>query len=271
MKLKTTFREALRLAQEHAMEKDENVFLYGLDVGDHKETFGSTVGLKKKFGKKRVFATPLSEDALCGLGIGAAIAGLRPVNIHIRADFLLLCMNQLANIAGNVAYYSNGKLSCPMTIRAIIGRGWGQGAQHSKEVYQLFQTIPGIKIVVPSSVQDAYSLLYASIMDPNPVVFFEHRWLYDVEGELDTDSKKILENNYHHVNHAGVPVCGWEVIEAMKSVVGDTVILNDHKGRQFECPLPPVPTARHLEDEWYKLRYRKEDIETYEHRFKGPF
>lgn len=265
MKLRTTFREALCLAQEHAMEIDPNVFLYGLDVGDHKETFGSTKGLKKKFGSKRVFATPLSEDGLCGLGIGAAIAGLRPVNIHIRADFLLLTLNQLANIAGNVSYYSNGKLKCPLTVRAVIGRGWGQGAQHSKEIYQMFQYIPGIKVVVPSSVQDAYSLLYASIMDNNPVVFFEHRWLYDVEGELDTDNKSYYGSG--HLNGMGEPVCGWEVIEALNSPQKSY----DHKGREYWSNLPPVPTARHLEDEWYKLRYGKEEIETYEHRFRGPF
>lgn len=263
MKSKVTFREALRLAQEHAMAKDENVFLYGLDVGDHKETFGSTKGLKIKFGEKRVFATPLSEDILCGMGIGAAMAGLRPVNIHIRADFLLLCMNQLANIAGNISYYSNGKLKCPLTIRAIIGRGWGQGAQHSKEIYQMFQYIPGIKVVIPASIQDAYSLLLASIFDNNPVVFFEHRWLYDLEGELDTSIEMSLEDR---IDVGDESKCGWEVIEDR-----GPHFTSDHKGFKYQCKFPPVPTCRHLEDEWYKRRYEKENIETYEHRFKGPF
>lgn len=269
MKLKTSFREALRLAQEHAMEQDENVFLYGLDVGDHKETFGSTVGLKKRFGSKRVFATPLSEDALCGLGIGAAIAGLRPINIHIRADFLLLCMNQLANIAANVAYYSNGKLSCPFTLRVVIGRGWGQGAQHSKEIMQLFQFLPGIKVVVPSSVQDAYGLLKAAIFDNNPVVFFEHRWLYDVEGELDTE----IDVNYGEKKEVktGSPerieVCGWDVIESLKT---DRTVI-DHRGINYTCKMPPVPTCRSLETEYYKLKYGSDEIDTYENRFRGPF
>jgi pyruvate/2-oxoglutarate/acetoin dehydrogenase E1 component len=274
MKLKTTFREALCLAQLHAMERDASVLLYGLDVGDHKDTFGSTKGLKQKFGENRVIATPLSEDALCGMGIGAAIAGLRPVNIHIRTDFLLLCLNQLANIAGNVSYYSNGQLKVPLTIRAVIGRGWGQGAQHSKEVYQMFKYIPGVKVVIPSSVQDAYSLLYESIFDNNPVVFFEHRWLYDIEGQLDTEADhRFLANNAvsyfkKFPADANIPeYCGWEVIEAMKSKKD----FWDTKGNSYQCLLPPVPTARHLEDEWYKMRYGKEDIETYEHRFRGPF
>lgn len=245
------------------MEKDDKVFLYGLDVGDHKETFGSTVGLKKKFGEKRVFATPLSEDANCGLGIGAAVAGLRPINIHIRADFLLLCMNQLANIAGIVRYYSNGKLQCPITVRAVIGRGWGQGSQHSKEIYQMFESIPGIRVVVPSSPQDAYSLLRASIECNDPVVFFEHRWLYDIEGDVDTDF--TIPKDFWKITLHGR--CGWEVIEELN----DKFPLPDSKGRDFECPLPPVPTCRHLEDEYYKKRYNKENINTYEHRFKGPF
>lgn len=269
MKIKTSFREALCLAQEHAMEQDQNVFLYGLDVGDHKETFGSTQGLKQKFGERRVFAMPLSEDVNIGLGIGAAIAGLRPVNIHIRADFLLLCLNQLGNIAGNVSYFASGQLKCPLTIRVIIGRGWGQGAQHSKEIYQLFQTIPGIKVVIPSSVQDAYSLLKASIFDNNPVVFFEHRWLYDISGELDTEKdveygKKKTVKTGSNGRYEG---CGWEIIEAIKH--DQTVI--DHRGINYSCQMPPVPTCRILESEYYKLRYGTDKIDTYEDRFRGPF
>lgn len=234
MKLKTTFREALCLAQKHAMEKDENVFLYGLDVGDHKETFGSTVGLKKQFGSQRVFATPLSEDSLCGLGIGAAIAGLRPVNIHIRADFLLLCLNQLANIAGNVSYYSNGKLKCPITVRAIIGKSWGQGAQHSKEIYPLLKHLPGLKVIVPVTPQEAYSGLRAAIEDNNPVVCFEPRYAYENEGELDTDTTIGLERWKH-----------------------------------LWCDHPPTPTTKHLENEYYKMRFGVDNGEM--ENFKGPF
>jgi hypothetical protein len=157
------------------------------------------------------------------------------------------------------------------------GRDWpglGQGAQHSKEVYQMFKYIPGVKVVIPSSVQDAYSLLYESIFDNNPVVFFEHRWLYDIEGQLDTEADhRFLANNAvsyfkKFPADANIPeYCGWEVIEAMKSKKD----FWDTKGNSYQCLLPPVPTARHLEDEWYKMRYGKEDIETYEHRFRGPF
>ncbi len=230
--LNLTYAEALCLAQEHEMEQDENVFLYGLDVGDHKCTFGSTKGLCQKFGSKRVFSTPLSEDALTGVGIGAAISGLRPVQIHIRADFLLLCMNQLANMAGNIRYLSGGKLSCPMTVRAVIGKGWGQGSQHSKEIYTLFRHLPGLKVIVPATPQDAYSDLRAAIRANDPVLCFEPRWLYGQRGNVNVDKKGDL-NKYAHL---------W-------------------------CDYPPVPTCRPLETAWYKMRYGVEMMDD----FKGPF
>ena len=111
MKKTLSYPEAIALAQCEEMEKDPNVFVFGLDVADHKEIFGTVEGLLKKFGPKRVFSTPLSEDAMTGVAIGAAISGLRPIHIHIRADFLLLAMNQLGNMAGNIRYLSGGKLS----------------------------------------------------------------------------------------------------------------------------------------------------------------
>ncbi len=233
--MKITYREALCLAQYNAMQEDPNVFLYGLDVGDHKDTFGSTKGIKAKFGQKRIFASPLSEDSLCGFGIGAAIAGLRPVNIHIRADFLLLCMNQLANIAGNISYFSNGKSKCPLTIRAIIGKSWGQGAQHSKEIYPLFKHIPGIKVIVPSTPQEAYSGLLMAIRDNNPVLCFEPRYLYENEGAVDTTVEIPLE-----------------------------------KWKHLWCDHSPTPTARHLEKEYYLRRFGV-DGDQMGKDFKGPF
>lgn len=231
VKLELSYCEALCLAQKHAMEENEKVFLYGLDVGDHKMTFGSTKGLREQFGAKRVFSTPLSEDCLSGVGIGAALSGLRPINIHIRADFLLLCMNQLANMAGNIRYLSSGKLSCPMTVRAVIGKGWGQGAQHSKEIYPLFKHIPGIKVVVPGTPQEAYSYLRGAIRANDPVICFEPRWLYSTRAEVDTELELALPET-------------------------------------LTCPYPPVPTTRPLETLWYQKRYGVDQVDE---SFKGPF
>lgn len=184
------FREALARAQADAMDADPSVFVFGLDVPDHKKIFGSTKGLLERFGGGRVFGTPLSEDAMTGMGIGAALSGLRPVHVHIRVDFALLAMNQLVNIASNARYMSGGRLKVPLTVRAVIGRGWGQSAQHSKSLQSMFAHIPGLKVVMPASPQDGYSLLRAAIEDDNPVVFLEHRWLYDVSGPVD-QAKKV--------------------------------------------------------------------------------
>ena len=123
-----TYRDALAFAAAKEMDADPSVFVFGLDVPDHKRIFGSTKGLVEKFGADRCFGTPLSEDAMTGVAIGAALSGLRPVHVHIRADFLLLGMNQIANVMSSLRYMSGGSLRLPLVIRAIIGRGWGQGA-----------------------------------------------------------------------------------------------------------------------------------------------
>ncbi|MDD2708454.1 MAG: transketolase C-terminal domain-containing protein [Verrucomicrobiae bacterium] len=180
-----TYREALNLAMRREMEADEDVFVYGLDVPDHKRIFGSTKGLVEQFGLNRCFGAPLSEDALTGIGIGAALSGLRPILTHIRTDFMLLGMNQLGNMLSCLRYMSGGKVHVPMVIRSVVGRGWGQSAQHSKSMFGIFAHFPGLRVVLPSRPQDAYSLLRAAVRDPNPVIFIEHRWLYDVEGPVD--------------------------------------------------------------------------------------
>ena len=187
-----SYRDALARALRDEMRSDPNVFVFGLDVPDHKKIYGSTVGLLEEFGEKRCFGTPLSEDAMTGVAIGAALAGLRPIHVHIRSDFLLLGMNQLANVASTIAYNSDGRLSVPLVIRAVTGRGWGQGAQHSKSLHGVFAHIPGLKMVLPTTPQDAYGLLRASVRDNNPVIFLEHRWSYDVTGSVDVDAPDVL-------------------------------------------------------------------------------
>src|SRR5678810_1368803 len=124
--------DALREAVDQEMERDSQVFLFGLDVDDHKAIQGSTRGLLEKFGPQRVFNTPLSEDAMTGVAIGAAMAGMRPIHVHIRMDFLMLCMNQLVNMAAKAHYMYGGAIRVPMVVRSMIGKSWGQGAQHSQ-------------------------------------------------------------------------------------------------------------------------------------------
>lgn len=181
---KISYRTAVNQALHQEMERDSSIFIYGIDVADHKRIFGSTAGLLEKFGSQRVFSTPLSEEALLGFGLGAAISGLRPINVHIRVDFLLLAINQLVNMVASYHYGSDGKIMVPLVIRTIIGKGWGQSYQHSKSLQSFFAHIPGLKVVMPTTPSDAKGLLISAIRDNNPVVVLEHRMLYDVEDEV---------------------------------------------------------------------------------------
>jgi pyruvate/2-oxoglutarate/acetoin dehydrogenase E1 component len=173
-----SYVDALREAVAQEMRLDPRVFLFGLDVDDHKAIQGSTRGLLEEFGAERVFGTPLSEDAMTGLAIGAAMAGMRPIHVHIRMDFLLLCMNQLINIAAKSSYMYDGQVRVPMVVRSMIGKSWGQGAQHSQGLHAMFMHVPGLKVVAPSNAYDAKGCLIAAIRDDNPVIFVEHRLLY---------------------------------------------------------------------------------------------
>lgn len=178
------FKSAIAEALAQEMRRDERVVVYGLDVQDHKETFGSVSGLRREFGDKRVFGTPLSEDAMTGVALGAALAGLRPVHVHIRADFMLLGLNQIANMISAYRYMSGGQFDVPLVIRAIIGRGWGQGAQHSKSLHGMFAHFPGLRVIMPSTPYDAKGMLTAAVRSNDPVICLEHRWLYEVQGEV---------------------------------------------------------------------------------------
>lgn len=215
-----TFQKALNEAMMQEMERDQNVFVYGLDVTDHKRIFGSTNGLVEKFGKDRCFITPLSEDAMTGVGLGAAINGLRPIHVHIRVDFMVLAMNQLLNMVSNYRYMSGGKVKVPLVIRAIVGRGWGQSAQHSKSLHSIFAHIPGLKVVLPTTPKDAKGLLISAIRDDNPVIFIEHRWLYFTKGGVPKDSSSIpLEKANILRKGEDITVVGtsWMNVEALKA------------------------------------------------------
>ena len=188
---KITYGEAVREALETAMSTDESVICYGLGVDDPKGVFGTTLGLQEKFGSERVFDMPTAENAMTGVGIGAAIYGLRPVMVHQRLDFFLLAMDQLVNNAAKWHFMFGGQSCVPITIRLILGRGWGQGPTHSQNLQSWFAHIPGLKVVMPATARDAKGLLLSSIFDNNPVVFLEHRWLHNLEGDVGEDDYRI--------------------------------------------------------------------------------
>lgn len=179
-----TFAAAINQALHVAMETDPGVICYGLGVTDPKAVFGTTANLESRFGKSRVFDMPTAENAMTGVAIGAALNGIRPVMVHQRLDFFLLAMDQLVNSAAKWHYMFGSQCSVPITIRLILGRGWGQGPTHSQNLQAWFAHIPGLKVVMPSTPEDAKGMLLASIFDPNPVVFLEHRWLHNALGEV---------------------------------------------------------------------------------------
>jgi len=179
---KLSYVAAIREALELALTRDERVFVMGQGVDDPTGMFGITLDLHKKYGEDRVFDTPLSENALTGVAIGAALSGMRPVYMHNRPDFLLLAMDQIVNHAAKWSYMFGGYVHVPVVIWAAVGRGWGGGAQHTQTLQGLFAHVPGLRLVMPSTPRDAKGLLLTSIADNNPVIIIEHRWLFRQTG-----------------------------------------------------------------------------------------
>jgi len=178
------FASAINDGITQVMDLDESVICYGLGVTDPKMVFGTTANLEKRFGSARVFDMPTSENAMTGVAIGAALNGIKSVMTHQRIDFFLLALDQLVNGAAKWHYMFGSQNAIPITIRLIIGRGWGQGPTHSQNLQAWFAHIPGLKVVMPTTPEDAKGLLISSILDPNPVLFLEHRWLHNSVGEV---------------------------------------------------------------------------------------
>ena len=185
------YYEAIREAIDQSMAKDSTVYIMGEGVPDPKGTFGTTLGLSQKYGDLRVMDMPLSENSMTGVAIGSAIMGMRPIMTHQRIDFVLLAMDQIVNNAAKWHYMFCGQESVPLVIRLVIGRGWGQGPQHSQSLQALFVHIPGLKVVMPVTPYDAKGLLISSIEDNNPVIFIEHRWLHHIVGDVPEEMYRV--------------------------------------------------------------------------------
>ncbi len=186
-----TYREAVRDTIRTAMERDGDVFIMGEDIAEMGGSMAVTQGLLDEFGPERVRNTPISEMAIVGAGIGAAIAGMRPIVEIMYEDFLTLSLEQIVNQAAKHRYMSGGQIKVPLTIRTQGGAGWSPGAQHAQQLEAWLVHIPGLKVVFPSTPEDVRGLLWTSIYDDNPVVFFEHRLLYPVKGEVPTEIEPI--------------------------------------------------------------------------------
>jgi pyruvate dehydrogenase E1 component beta subunit len=186
-----TYREAVRDALRTAMERDGDVFIMGEDIAEMGGSMAVTQGLLDEFGPDRVRNTPISEMAIVGAGIGAAMAGMRPVVEIMYEDFLTLSLEQIVNQAAKHRYMSGGQVKIPLTIRTQGGAGWSPGAQHAQQLEAWLVHIPGLKVAFPSTPEDVRGLLWTAIYDDNPVVFFEHRLLYPVKGEVPDELEPI--------------------------------------------------------------------------------
>lgn len=174
-----SYCEALREAIDQAMAHDPRVFAIGLDADDRFGVFGSMSNLRHP---ERVLGTPISENAMTGVALGAALCGLRPVHVHLRSDFLLVAMDQIVNYVAKWEHMFDWQVRVPLVIRSIIGRGWGCGAQHSQSLHGLFAQVPGLQVVMPSNPYDAKGLFFSAVKSDSPVLFLEHRWLYKNTG-----------------------------------------------------------------------------------------
>ena len=179
-----TYVAALNEALHLCMASDPRVFVMGLGAPDAAAAFGSLDGLASKYGAKRVVDMPISENAMTGIMLGAALNGMRPVMTHIRLEFAMLAIDQIVNQAAKWHYTFGGRASAPLVIRMIVGRGWGQGPQHSQSLQSWFAHVPGLKVIMPATPYDAKGLLIAAIEDDSPVVCIEHRWLYNIDGPV---------------------------------------------------------------------------------------
>jgi pyruvate dehydrogenase E1 component beta subunit len=186
-----TYREAVRDALGAVMRKDEDVFIMGEDIAEMGGSMGVTQGLLEEFGAERVRNTPISEMAIVGAGIGAAMAGMRPVVEIMYEDFLTLSLEQIVNQAAKHRYMSGGQIKVPLTIRTQGGAGWSPGAQHAQQLEAWLVHIPGLKVAFPSTPEDVRGMLWSSIYDDNPVIFFEHRLLYPVKGDVPEEIEPI--------------------------------------------------------------------------------
>ena len=220
-----SYVDAIREALDLSLHENPNVIVIGEGVPDPKAIFTSTAGLQTKYGIQRVFDMPLAENGMTGVCIGAALSGMRPVMIHQRIDFALLSMDQIVNNAAKWHYMFNGKASVPIVIRMIVGRGWGQGPQHSQSLQAMFAQVPGLKVVMPTTAHDAKGMMIAAIEDDNPVIFIEHRWLHHVidhvpEGMYRVkigEARKLQEGN--DVTVAAFSLMALEALIAAKALL----------------------------------------------------
>lgn len=183
--------DAIREAQEQLLAADPSTYVLGLSAPGPTGVFGTTSGLAEKFGTERVIDMPASENSMTGVALGTALMGRRPIMVHMRVDFAVLAMEPLVNQIAKWHYMYGGQMKAPLTVRMIIGRGWGQGPQHSQSLQAWFAHIPGLKVVMPTTAHDVKGMLISAVQSDAPVIIFEHRWLYGVTGHVPEEMYRV--------------------------------------------------------------------------------
>jgi acetoin:2,6-dichlorophenolindophenol oxidoreductase subunit beta len=240
-----TFVEALREAMVQSMKKDDSVLALGLGVTDPKGVFGTTLGLEEEFGEERVYDIPVSENAVTGICVGLAISGFRPILSHQRADFILMSMDQIINNSAKWNYMYGGQTSVPLVIRTIVGRGWGQGPQHSQNFQAMFAQVPGLKVVSPTTPYQAKGLMIAAIEDPDPVIFVEHRWLHGQIGNVPKDYYSIPIGKAN-VMHQGKDIT---VVTSLDMAVETLNIAECIKSQKIDIEVIDLCTVKPLDEQ----------------------
>jgi len=229
-KRKISYSLAINEALHQKMFQDPSVFLIGQGVKSAWYVGNTCRGLIEKFGEKRVIDTPISENAITGAAVGAAIAGMRPVVVHPRMDFMMYALDPIINEAANWYYMFGGECSVPVVIWAVINRGGEQGAQHSQALQALFSHIPGLKVVMPATPYDAKGLLISGIEDENPVVFIDDRWLYNIEGEVPNEmyripiGKGLIRKKGKDITIVATSYMMWQALEAAESLKEKNIV-----------------------------------------------
>jgi len=216
-----TFAESIRDSIFISLKKDKKVFLMGEGVNDPSSMWGTIKGVEEKFGKNRVLEMPVSENGLIGSAIGAAYMGSKPIINLQRVEFALLALEQIFNNAAKSHYVSNGSHSVPIVIRLVIGRGWGQGPEHSQSLEAVFSHFPGLKVIMPCFPYEAKGLLTAAIEDKNPVIFIEHRWLHFAQGEVPNGYFKLPLESLNKIStgeHLTLVTTSISTLEALRAV-----------------------------------------------------
>lgn len=239
-----SYAEAIREALRAEMQRDQRVFLLGEDIGVYGGAFGVTGDLFHQFGKERVLDTPIAEETIAGMAIGAAITGMRPVAEIQFSDFITLASDQLVNQAAKMRFMFGGKVSVPLVLRTPGGSGTGAAAQHSSSLEAWFAHIPGLKVVTPATPHDAKGLLIAAIRDPNPVLVFEHKLLYRTKGPVPTElfeeplGTAVVRREGQHATIIAYSIMVQRALEAAEQVAQDRI----------EVEVIDVRTLRPLDD-----------------------